>query len=194
MIAFLKKNLRKIYDSNNAFIKVLRKQGAQVGNNVQIIDKNKFLYEPWCANLLEFHDNVVIAAGARLVSHDSSYANVCGDVPTRYGKIILERNVYIGVNSIILPGVIIGEYSLIGAGTIVNRSIPPRSVVVGNPCKVIGNIDEGLAKYKANVTNNTSELVHYLDLGGSYRQIVEKYGNDANNKIIDIYNDYFFNA
>ncbi|MCC8023889.1 MAG: sugar O-acetyltransferase [Clostridium sp.] len=49
----------------------------------------------------------------------------------------IKDNVWIGGGSIILPGVTIGENSVVGAGSIVNRSIPANCVAVGNPCKVI---------------------------------------------------------
>lgn len=51
--------------------------------------------------------------------------------------ITIEDNVWIGGSTTILPGVTIGEGSTIGAGSVVARSIPPRSIAVGNPCKVI---------------------------------------------------------
>ena len=51
--------------------------------------------------------------------------------------VIIEDNVWIAARSIILPGVEIGKGSVIGAGSVVTRSIPPFSVVVGNPAKLI---------------------------------------------------------
>jgi len=59
-----------------------------------------------------------------------------------FGPIVVEDNVFIGFNSIILPGVRIGHDSVIGAGSVVTRSIPPRSVAAGVPAKVIKSIDE----------------------------------------------------
>lgn len=53
------------------------------------------------------------------------------------GPTVIEEDVWIGSNSIILPGVTIGRGSIIGAGTIVNIDIPAYSIVVGNPAKVI---------------------------------------------------------
>ncbi|TFF35527.1 acyltransferase [Mucilaginibacter psychrotolerans] len=50
-----------------------------------------------------------------------------------YGKIHVKKGATIGANSTILPNVIIGEYSLIGAGTVVTKDIPPFSVWYGNP-------------------------------------------------------------
>lgn len=49
----------------------------------------------------------------------------------------IQDRVWIGGGSIILPGVTIGENSVIGAGSVVNRSIPANCVAAGNPCRVI---------------------------------------------------------
>lgn len=51
--------------------------------------------------------------------------------------IIIESDVWIGANCCVLDGVTIGRGSVIGAGSIVTKSIPPMSVAVGNPCRVI---------------------------------------------------------
>lgn len=53
------------------------------------------------------------------------------------GKVVIKRNAKIGANSVILPGVEIGENSLIGALSLVNRSIPPNEVWGGAPAKPI---------------------------------------------------------
>lgn len=52
-------------------------------------------------------------------------------------SIIIEDGVWIGFGAIILPGVKIGKKSIIGAGSVVAKDIPPYSIAVGNPCKVI---------------------------------------------------------
>ena len=49
----------------------------------------------------------------------------------------IESNVWIGANSVVLDGVTIGTGSVIGAGSVVTKNIPPYSIAVGNPCKVI---------------------------------------------------------
>jgi acetyltransferase-like isoleucine patch superfamily enzyme len=53
------------------------------------------------------------------------------------GEIILEKGCWIGANVTILPGIIIGRNSVIGAGSVVTKSIPERVVAVGNPAKII---------------------------------------------------------
>ena len=56
----------------------------------------------------------------------------------QYAKpIIIKNNVWIGAGAMILPGVTIGENSVIGAGSIVTKDIPPNVVAVGNPCRVL---------------------------------------------------------
>jgi acetyltransferase-like isoleucine patch superfamily enzyme len=56
-------------------------------------------------------------------------------------SIILRRGCWIGAGVIILPGVEIGENAVVGAGTVVTKSVPPRVVFAGNPGKIIKNID-----------------------------------------------------
>ena len=59
-----------------------------------------------------------------------------------YAKpVTIEDNVWIGAGVTILPGVTIGRNSVIGAGSVVNRSIPTDSLAVGNPCKVIRDVN-----------------------------------------------------
>jgi acetyltransferase-like isoleucine patch superfamily enzyme len=192
MLQIIKRFLKRFYDGDEAFRKLLIKQGATIGKNVQIVDRFKFQYEPWYAKLIEIEDGVVLSAGVRLVNHDSSYSNVFGDLPVKYGKIFIRQNTYIGVNSIILCGVTIGENCIIGAGSVVNKDIPSNSVAAGNPVKIISSIDEGLAKYKNRMSDRYPN-VHYIDLGGSYWQIKKKYGRNTTYAIISKYL-YFFES
>lgn len=59
-----------------------------------------------------------------------------------FGKVIIGNYVYIGSGSLIMPGVTIGNNALIAAGSIVTKSVPPRTVVAGNPARTICSIDE----------------------------------------------------
>ncbi|WP_371525158.1 hypothetical protein OG302_02670 [Streptomyces sp. NBC_01283] len=59
--------------------------------------------------------------------------------------IVIEDKVWIGANAVVLPGVRIGYGSVISAGSVVSRSIPPMTVTVGAPCRVVRPItDEDL--------------------------------------------------
>ena len=57
-------------------------------------------------------------------------------------KTIVKKSASIGANATILCGVTIGEYSLIGSGAVITKNIPPYSLVVGNPGKIIGRVDK----------------------------------------------------
>jgi acetyltransferase-like isoleucine patch superfamily enzyme len=54
----------------------------------------------------------------------------------------IKRGAQIGCNCTLRPGVTIGEYSLIGAGSVVTKDIPARSLAYGNPARVVKSIDD----------------------------------------------------
>ena len=60
---------------------------------------------------------------------------------TMLDSIYIERGAWIGANVVILPGVTIGANSVVGAGSVVTRSVPPRVVVVGHPARIIKYLD-----------------------------------------------------
>lgn len=55
-----------------------------------------------------------------------------------YPKTIVRKGASIGANSTILPGITIGQYSMIGAGAVVTKNVPPYAIVVGNPARIKG--------------------------------------------------------
>jgi acetyltransferase-like isoleucine patch superfamily enzyme len=59
---------------------------------------------------------------------------------TEIKKVIIEHRVYVGANCVILMGVIINQNSLIGAYSLVNKSIPENCIAYGNPAKVVKSI------------------------------------------------------
>lgn len=65
-----------------------------------------------------------------------------------YGvSIKIGNNVWVGGNTVILPGVTIGDNCVIGAGSVVTKEIPPNTIAVGNPCRVIHKITEDDKKF-----------------------------------------------
>lgn len=59
-----------------------------------------------------------------------------------FGKVVIGDWVYIGANSLIMPGVTIGDNCLVAAGSVVTKSVPSGVVVGGNPAKVLCTLDE----------------------------------------------------
>lgn len=115
------------------------------GGNISI-DKHSFINHN-CTILAEA--KVVIGKYVRIAPNVSIYTVGHAENPLKrkagysYAKkVIIEDNVWIGGNVIILPGVTIGENSIIGAGSVINKSIPKNVIAAGNPCKIIKEIEE----------------------------------------------------
>lgn len=91
-------------------------------------------------------DYVGIAAGCRIMTgmhvHGDGQRMVSTVSPMQQeiviGRIVLEREVFLGSNSVILPNVTIGEGAMIGAGSVVNRDVAPWTINMGVPARVIG--------------------------------------------------------
>lgn len=112
--------------------------GVSIGSNCLINTRN-WSSEPY---LIKVGNNVQITHGVYIHTHGGShvarekYPNF--DV---FGKVVIEDWVYIGSGAQIMPGVTIGYGSLVAAGSIVTKSVPPKVVVGGNPAKVLCSID-----------------------------------------------------
>ena len=78
---------------------------------------------------VEIHDNVQIG------SHCSIYT--ISTIDNKHGKIILKRNCKIGSHSLIMPGVTIGENSIVGAMSFVNTNVPDNVIVAGSPVRLL---------------------------------------------------------
>jgi acetyltransferase-like isoleucine patch superfamily enzyme len=129
-------------------IKYLRRIGVKVGEGCKIFSLNPgaFGSEPY---LVSIGSGVIITQGVRFITHDGSTFLFRAEHPDLdvMGPITVGDNVFIGMNSIIMPGVTIGDNCVIGAMSLVSRSVPAGSVVAGNPAKVIMTID----KFKSNL-------------------------------------------
>ena len=86
--------------------------------------------------------NVTIATAGQPIAPDLRRDVAQFNIPVRIGD-----NVWIGANSLALPGVTIGENSVIGAGSIVTKDIPANAVAVGNPCRVLREVGQHDKEY-----------------------------------------------
>lgn len=62
--------------------------------------------------------------------------------PDTFSRITIEDHASIGANATLLPGITIGKYAMVGAGSVVTKDVPPYSVVVGNPAKIIKFVEQ----------------------------------------------------
>lgn len=101
-------------------------------HNLVILDGNK----------VKFGDNVFIAPNCSFYTAGHPLDIELRNKGLEYAKpIIVGNNVWIGGNVCVLPGITIGDNAVIGAGSVVTKDIPPNVVAVGNPCRVIKNIE-----------------------------------------------------
>lgn len=99
----------------------------------------------WIHDSVTIGDNVKIGAFVLITDTDAYPMDYMvrrtSNEGTKSAPIVIEDDVWVGAHSIILKGVTIGARSIIGAGSVVTKSIPADCVAAGNPCKVIKSIN-----------------------------------------------------
>lgn len=114
--------------------------GLTVGTDCRILSLETGS-EPW---LISIGNRVTVSGGVQFLTHDGAgwlYHDESGR-RFRYSAIEIGDDVFVGNRSIIMPGVRIGNRCIIGAGSIVTRSVETGSVVAGNPARRITSYDE----------------------------------------------------
>ena len=132
-------------------VEYLRFLGTRIGKRCSIYtDPHNFGTEPW---LIEIGDDVTLGQGVLLITHDGASRLFRDRLPgmnpfgNRFGTIVIRDNCFVGNNAILLPDIEIGPDSVIGAGSVVTKTVPPRTIVAGNPARPIKTLDEYIKSY-----------------------------------------------
>ncbi len=132
-----------------------RRMGATIGKDCRILCNplSCFGSEPY---LITIGDHVTIAAGVQFVTHDGGVWVFRQEDPDLdvFGRISVGNNVFIGIRAIILPGVAIGDNCVVGAGSVVTRSVPQGTVIAGNPARPLCTIEQ----YRAKVATKAARI------------------------------------
>ncbi len=117
-------------------------QNVNIGNNVKI------------GNSVKIQNNVSVYEGVELEDFvfcgpSMVFTNIKlprSEFPQRgsefYAKTLVKKSASIGANATIVCGVTIGKYALIGSGAVVTKDVPDYSLVIGNPGRIVGKVDE----------------------------------------------------
>jgi acetyltransferase-like isoleucine patch superfamily enzyme len=114
--------------------------GVTVGERCKLISTN-FGSEPY---LVTLGDHVEITQGVQFVTHDGGVWVLRDRHPDLdvVAPIVVEDNVFVGLGSILLPGIRIGRNSVVAAGSVVTKNVAPGTVVAGVPARPICTIEE----------------------------------------------------
>lgn len=96
---------------------------------------------------ITIEDDVMMGSGVHIyVSNhqfDDPNVPIIDQGSHKFSHVVLRKGCWVGANAIILPGVEIGENAVVGAGSVVTRNVPARTLVVGNPAKFVKSIVQG---------------------------------------------------
>jgi acetyltransferase-like isoleucine patch superfamily enzyme len=152
VISFIKKSVKYVFEqiyskiNKTGYAKYI---GVNFGVNLKIYGNPRDMFgtEPWCITI---GNNVHITKEVLFITHDGGTLLFRDRYPDLEitAPISIGNNVYIGVRSIILPGVTIGDNSIIAAGSVVTKNVPENSVFGGVPAKLIKSSDDYLKKIR----------------------------------------------
>lgn len=155
--------IKRLDGINNAkytkkYSKALRKAGMDISSKVDYIHSSVY-FDGTGFHLISIGDYCVLSKDVLLLTHDFSIRTGaiaagmdfkdCKDFHVNK-PIKIGNNVFVGMRSVILPGTVIEDNVIIGAGSVVRGRIPANSVVVGNPCQVVCNINDWYKKHALN--------------------------------------------
>lgn len=149
---FIKK-IRIALATNEQYVRFLAQEGVNIGTDCLIHKDVTFGTEPY---LITIGNHVRITQGVRFITHDGGlwvprYMGLIDERADKFGRIIVGNNVNIGWNAVIMPGVTIGDNSIIGACAVVTKDVPKNSVAAGVPAKVIESIEQYVEKNRDKV-------------------------------------------
>lgn len=141
----------EIGDGSMVWVNVQIREGATIGKNCVLskdvyVDCNvKIGDECKIQNSVSIYDGVTIESQV-FVGPNASFTN--DKVPRAFNtdwkitKTLVQQGASLGANCTIICGIVIGEYSMIAAGSVVTKDVPPYTLVAGNPARIVAKIDK----------------------------------------------------
>lgn len=177
IFSFIRARLRKVI-LEEIWLEDCISRGMKIGKNCSIQPGCIFDYSH--CNLITIGNNVTIAPQAYLLVHDASTKRYLGY--TKIGRIDIKDNVFIGARALIMPGVTVGENSIVAAGSIVTKNVKPNTVVAGNPAKEIISMEEYISNNR-NLLENCPKFSY--DYSNASYKLTEKMKLDMSELLKD---------
>ena len=152
---FIRKIVLKEKADSESFVRYLKNNGVDVGENVKFFSPSRTLVDISQPCLLTIGNHVRITHGVIILTHDYSWSVLksCGDskgaIFGAQSPVKIGNNVFIGMNAVITRGVTIGDNVIIGVGSVVTKDCESDSVYAGNPAKRIMSLEDFHKKRQA---------------------------------------------
>lgn len=167
--------------NSQTYIDYLRKKGVQIGEHTVFFSPRTNVVDDNRPYLLKIGSRCKITAGVTILAHDYSisvlrpvYHFITND-STR--QTVIGDNVFLGINSVIMGGVKIGNNVIVATGAIVTKDVPDNSVVAGVPAKVICTLDDFYKKKKASQIKDAFQLVNIIRQEYKREPTISEMGN-----------------
>jgi maltose O-acetyltransferase len=136
-----------------------REHGMHLGKDV-LLPASTWIDVGHC-HLISIGDHCGFGADCLILAHDAQMDEFLD--AARLGCVTIHESCHIGARTVILPGVEIGPRTLVGANSVISRSLPPESVCAGNPARVICSLSQYLDKHRAKIAS--AAKFEYLTYG-----------------------------
>ena len=140
-------------------------EGCSLGQNVFVGNKVTIGNNVKVQNNVSVYDNVNIEddvfCGPSMVFTNVYNPRSFIERKTEYRDTLVKKGVTLGANCTIICGVTVGEYSLVGAGAVINKDVPAFALMVGVPAKQIGWISKYGEQLKLPISGNGTEMCEH---------------------------------
>jgi maltose O-acetyltransferase len=142
----------------------LRQLGMHLGTDVWL-PASTWIDTGFCY-LISIGDHCGFGEECLILAHDAQMDEFLD--AGRIGRVVIHESCHIGARTVILPGVEVGPRTLVGANSVVSRTLPPDTVCAGNPARVLCSLDEYLAKHRKKISESPT---FPYEIAGSTREI-----------------------
>lgn len=155
-------------------VRLQRLRGISIGSSVFI--GSEVLFDEVFPQDIIIEDDVTIIARSTILAHAFYPTHFAKTLPNKLATTRLKKGCYIGLGVLILPGLTIGHYAIIGAGSVVTKDVPDFAIVLGNPARITAYVCQCGARLRVRFSKVTCTNCgrSYSKQGVTLQQIKKK--------------------